>query len=448
MFKFLSGNKETKQKSKNQATVKLERKDESSSSFSLYRTDFGIFAYSHYSVNEIIRDFERISPLSTAINKVANSVANLPMTIVDIDSQEELNKHAAQKLLKYPNSEHEKIKSEFIKSFITWKILHGNAYVMVTGSISGQPIEMYILSSDRVVHHRDINGYTSKLGYYTDAGVQEFMKNPVRDSFVNKSGNQEVFHVRGFNTDPTDLQGTSEIESLQAELSIYLHCVKHNNAMLKNGVRPSGAFVLKQNGSEDNAMLSEDEYERLKQSIAESYSGAENAGIPMVLEGGIEWQQMSLSPKDMDFDNLVKSAESQIYKKLDIPLQLISSGNVSLNNVSQLRLEFYQNKIIPLGEEFCAYFNRYITSRYRDSARVELVLDRDKIDVLLESRIKFRESIEKSTTLYINEKRKMFKMKPIEGGNVIVDPNGRHIAGEDAESTVGGQNNNLNQTQD
>ena len=66
--------------------------------------------------------------------------------------------------------------------------------------------------------------------------------------------------------------------------------------MLDNSARPSGALVYG-NGQTMTAA----QFERLKSELEETYTGARNAGRPMLLEGGLDWKAMSLSPRDMDF---------------------------------------------------------------------------------------------------------------------------------------------------
>src|SRR3954466_14302787 len=47
--------------------------------------------------------------------------------------------------------------------------------------------------------------------------------------------------------------------------------------------------------------LTDVQFARLKEEIRQKYSGPQNAGRPLLLEDGLQWQQFSFSPKDMDF---------------------------------------------------------------------------------------------------------------------------------------------------
>ena len=69
-----------------------------------------------------------------------------------------------------------------------------------------------------------------------------------------------------------------------------------NKALLDNAARPSGALVYGAGGA-----LTGEQFARLKGELEASFQGAGNAGRPLLLEGGLDWKPLSLSPKDMDF---------------------------------------------------------------------------------------------------------------------------------------------------
>ena len=65
-----------------------------------------------------------------------------------------------------------------------------------------------------------------------------------------------------------------------------------------NAARPSGALVF---ATQAGSTLSEAQFTRLKGELEANYQGAGNAGRPLLLEGGLDWKPLALSPKDMDF---------------------------------------------------------------------------------------------------------------------------------------------------
>ena len=70
--------------------------------------------------------------------------------------------------------------------------------------------------------------------------------------------------------------------------------------MLKNGARPSGAMVYEPKDG-TAPVLTDEQFARIKTEISEQYSGARNAGRPLILDGNLRWQEISLSPRDMDW---------------------------------------------------------------------------------------------------------------------------------------------------
>ncbi len=70
-----------------------------------------------------------------------------------------------------------------------------------------------------------------------------------------------------------------------------------------------GALVYE---TAEGSGLSNEQFERLKGELADSFQGAGNAGRPMLLEGGLKWQALSLSPAEMDFAGMKASAAREI----------------------------------------------------------------------------------------------------------------------------------------
>ena len=65
------------------------------------------------------------------------------------------------------------------------------------------------------------------------------------------------------------------------------------------------------------------QFERLKRELEDSFQGARNAGRPLLLEGGLDWKAMSLSPRDMDFIALKQMAAREIALALGVPPRLL-----------------------------------------------------------------------------------------------------------------------------
>ena len=116
-------------------------------------------------------------------------------------------------------------------------------------------------------------------------------------------------------------------------LEIAARSIDQNNAsrawnvgLLQNGARPSGALVYPET-------LQEDQYERLREQIEQKYAGPKNAGRPLILEGGLDWKEMGLSPRDMNWIEGLRLSAREISIALGVPSELIGdSTNKTYSN--------------------------------------------------------------------------------------------------------------------
>ncbi len=415
--------------------------------FGFTRTASGsLLAYPMLSNQEIVQNFERIHPVYTAVTRIANAVADLPIQLINKKTQEADDEHEAFNLLQSPNRETEKTKFEIIKSFLVNYILLGNAYVITTGRQSSTPLELYSGNPLHTTYETNpSNGRLQKITFHTTSNGNTVVFNKAPDGFFyTDTKMQQLYAIHNFNSSfsPTEPVGKSEIASLTNQISLYASATIHNQSILNNGARPSGIFIAKApNGAP--AIMSDAQYQRLQQQVTESYAGANNAGRPLLLEGGLEWQSIEMSPRDLDFDNMIERAEDAIYNTLAIPTQLVKPVKTTANNMTNIRKEFYENRVLPLGDLFCSHLNNALLPRYPQGSKTAkekyfFRINRDEIDVLIEERIKKRESVERSLVLELNEKRTiLYNKPPLKHGNKVTDPNGRPIAGEDAEVIVG-----------
>lgn len=99
----------------------------------------------------------------------------------------------------------------------------------------------------------------------------------------------QVWHVRGFGGSP--LGGLSTIAFGTQGFGLALALERSAGSTFKNGIRPSGILKFKD-------WLKPDKREAAHAKLIENHSQASNSGKPLVLEGGVEWQQISFSPTD------------------------------------------------------------------------------------------------------------------------------------------------------
>lgn len=178
-----------------------------------------------------------------------------------------------------------------------------------------------------------------------------------------------------------------------------------NQALLQNSARPSGALVVK---TQDNnsGNLSEDQYWRIKNQIDEQFSGSANAGRPLLLEGGLEWKEMSLSPREMDYIEAKHSVARDIALAFGVPPQLLGiPGDNTYSNLAEARLALWEQTVLPLLKSICDGLGIWLGSYYTSDLKLEV--DTNGISALAIRQEKLWQRLERATFLTDAEKREL-----------------------------------------
>ena len=154
-----------------------------------------------------------------------------------------------------------------------------------------------------------------------------------------------------------------------------------NRALLENAARPSGALVYE---ASDNAPLSSDQFERLKSELAQAYSGMVNAGRPLLLEGGLRWQALSLSPAEMDFAGLKAAAARDIALAFGVPAMLLGlPGDATYANYREANRALWRLTLLPLAGKILSALGEGLAAWFPDAV---LAIDLDRVPALAEDR--------------------------------------------------------------
>ena len=83
--------------------------------------------------------------------------------------------------------------------------------------------------------------------------------------------------------------------------------------------------------------------------------GTANAGRPMLLEGGLKWQAISLSPADMDFAELKAAAARDIALAFGVPPMLLGlPGDATYANYREANRALWRLTLLPLASKLLA----------------------------------------------------------------------------------------------
>lgn len=341
--------------------------------------------------------FRRNVIANRAISMIAEAAAsiNIKLFYQTNRSRQEVKKHPLLSLLAKPTPIHNL--EDFSESIYSYRLISGNSYILAIGSEINSPLELHVLRPDRVTIIAGRKGMPAAYRYqvgdkYTDYAVDEI------------SGRSKILHFKTFNP-LDDWYGLSPVEAAAYSIDQHNQAAAWNQALLQNGARPSGALVVKSEGSYQGN-LSEDKYSRLKIQIDEQFSGAANAGRPILLEGGLEWKEMSINPRDMDFLNTKHSSARDIALAFGIPPQLLGiPGDNTYSNYSEARVAFWEETVIPLASSFINALNGWLVPMFDEN--LTLTLDLENLSALSPRRDAMWARIKDTTFISDEEKRKI-----------------------------------------
>jgi HK97 family phage portal protein len=333
-----------------------------------------------------------------AINRIADAIASVKMGVYR--GETELVDHPLISLLTRPNPLQSY--ADYVRAKVSFLMIAGNGYeerFMVGSEVK----ELYQLRPDRMKIIPSSNGIPSAYEYTLG-------QNKVRWEMDPRTMSCDVRHLKLFNP-INDWYGMSPIEAGSYAIDQNNEAMSWMQALLQNSARPSGALTVKDSGT-----LSDENFNRLKAQIEEQYSGSSNAGRPMLLEGGLDWQQMGLSPTDMGIIEAKFSSARDVALAFGVPPQLLGiPGDSTYSNYKEARLAFWEDTVLPLLEMIINDWNAWLGSIYS----VEIRADVDSIPAIAEKRFAMWDMADKSADLTINERRQLKGYGPIDGGDVL-----------------------------
>lgn len=355
------------------------------SNYSLYSSNYLSLSREGYMSNVIAY---------RAINMIAKSASSVKLLVYEKNSKglTEIDDGILRKMIDRPNQSTNR--SQFIETIVSHQVIYGNAYVCIAKD--NLIPELQILRPDRVKIVNDGNYYIYK---YTIDGQSYNFSHP-------ENGLSDILHIKNFNP-INDHYGMSGLSVATNSIDQHNKAINWNKSLLSNGARPSGAIV---NGS--SSQLTDDQFNRLKEQINDDISGAENTGKIMILDGGLEWKEMSINPKDMDFIETKNSAARDIALSIGVPPQLIGiKGDNTYNNMAEARLSFWEETVLPTLNNLCEQMSIWISDHM--SRDLVITYDQDSISALSTKRQLLWENLKTTDFLTENEKREMLGFNQI-----------------------------------
>jgi len=328
--------------------------------------------------------FQKNAVVHRAVRLVAEAAASLPLVLKRRGA--ELTEHPLLDLLAHPNGRDGG--QGFLETVFGHLLVSGNAYVEAV-SVDGAPRELHALRPDRMRVVPGQDGWAAAYDYTVGGQTIRFVQgaDPVRP----------ILHLTLFHPSD-DHYGLSPMEAAATALDIHNAAGAWNKALLDNAARPSGALVA------GGDLLTDVQFSRLKEELEANYQGAANAGRPLLLEGGLQWTPLSLTPKDMDFVEAKAAAAREIALAFGVPPLLLGlPGDNTHANYAEANRAFYRQTVIPLVKRTAQALAHWLAPAYGELLHLEP--DLDAIEALAGERESLWRRVSAATFLSEDEKR-------------------------------------------
>ncbi|CDP52743.1 Phage portal protein [Devosia sp. DBB001] len=319
------------------------------------------------------------------VRMVAEAANSVPLVVEE--NGRRTSDHPVVTLLRRPNPRQSG--SELLEAVYAYLQTAGNAY-LEAAIVEGQVRGLFCLRPDRMKVVAGKDGWPAAYAYSVGGRTRQLSQEPAP---VPKVLHMALFHPLD------DHYGMAPLEAAQQSLDIHNASAQWNKSLLDNAARPSGALVY----SMGEGNLSPDQFDRLKTELEEHFAGAMNAGRPMVLEGGLDWKTIALSPRDMDFIEARHGAARDIALAFGVPPMLLGlPGDNTYSNMVEANRALWRQTVMPLVRRVADDLSYWLAPAFGGAT---LVPDFDAVDALAEDRAAMWERVGAASFLSDEEKR-------------------------------------------
>ena len=279
------------------------------------------------------RSAMQMTAVYSCVRILSEAVAGLPLHLykyTDSGGKAMALDHSLYRLLHdEPNPE----MSSFVfrETLMTHLLLWGNAYAQIIRNGKNEIVALYPLMPNKMSVDRDENG---RLYYTYYRGSDEAIKNK---EFAVTLQPSDVLHIPGLGFD--GLVGYSPIAMAKNAIGMAIACEEYGAKFFANGAAPGG--VLEHPGTIKDP-------QRVRESWQSTFGGSGNANKIAVLEEGMKYTPIGISPEQAQFLETRKFQINEIARIFRVPPHMVGDlEKSSFSNIEQQSLEFVKYTLDP-----------------------------------------------------------------------------------------------------
>lgn len=282
-------------------------------------------------VNE--RSAMQMTAVYSCVRILAEAVAGLPLHLYRYKEDGGKERAIDNNLYHLLHDEPNKEMSSFIfrETLMTHLLLWGNAYAQIIRNGKGEVVALYPLMPNKMQVDRDENGEL----YYIYTRSSDEAK--TMDGVTVYLTPRDVLHIPGLGFD--GLVGYSPIAMAKNAIGLAIATEEYGAKFFANGAAPSG--VLEHPGTIKDPS-------RLRENWNSTFGGSANSGKVAVLEEGMKYTPISISPEQAQFLETRKFQIDEIARIFRVPPHMVGDlEKSSFSNIEQQSLEFVKYTLDP-----------------------------------------------------------------------------------------------------
>lgn len=300
----------------------------------------------------------QVSAVYACVRILSESVASLPLDVFKykpgVGSEKDRDIPLYRVLHDEPNSEMTSF--SWREAAMTHLCLWGNHYSQIIRNNAGQVVGLYPLLPDRMTVYRDDK---TKEIYYVYRVTSDEVVPGIKAGEPVRLDAEDVLHIPGLGFD--GLVGYSPIAMMRNSVGAAIASDEYSSRFLENGATPAGVL-------EHPGVLKDPK--KLRESWHDAYGGSGNAGKVAILEEGLKFHTISISPADAQLLETRKFQVNEIARIFRIPPHMIGDlEKATFSNIEQQSLEFVKYTLDPWLARWEQSMNRRLLNSFEKRDR-------------------------------------------------------------------------------
>lgn len=268
----------------------------------------------------------KLSAVNRCVECISDSMAKLPIYVMDGKTREHLNHPLLELLERRPNEA--MTPSVYKKLMEANRLLHGNGYAAILRSAANaRPVELLPLPPECVTPWLDERG---RLWYlYTDP----------RTGQRRRLSQWDVLHYKAYTQD--GINGVSVLSRAKEVVTAARAAQQYEGKFYSQGAQPAGVLSVE-------GRLEKEAKDRVREEWEKIHAGVDKAFRVAVLDLGLKYTPISVSQKDAQFVESKAVSVEDIARFFGVPLNKLMAGKQAYNSNEQNATDYVMNTLHPI----------------------------------------------------------------------------------------------------